>query len=66
MVWRAGIAQSVYRLATGWTNKGSVYKSRWRKELPLLYVVQTDSGARPASYPMGSGGFFLWEKAAGE
>jgi hypothetical protein len=25
------------------------------QELSLLYIVQTDSGAQPASYPMGTG-----------
>jgi hypothetical protein len=29
-----------------------------------LHVVHTGSGAHPASYPMGTGGSFLWGKAA--
>jgi hypothetical protein len=31
----------------------------------LLHSVQTDSGAHPASYPMGPGGTFPGSKAAG-
>jgi hypothetical protein len=30
----------------------------------LLHRVQTDSGFHPVSYPMGTGGFFPWSKAA--
>jgi hypothetical protein len=33
-------------------------------ELPL-HVIQTGSGAHSASYPMGIGGSFSWDKAAG-
>jgi hypothetical protein len=51
------IAQSVQRLATGWTIKGSEFESRWGQEFLLLHVVQTGSGAHPASYPVGDGGF---------
>jgi hypothetical protein len=46
--------------ATGYTTKGSKFESRRGKEFLFLHVVQTSSGAHPASYPMGSGG-----KAAG-
>jgi hypothetical protein len=56
----AGIAQSVQRLATGWTTEGSEFESRWGQEFSLLHVVQTGSGVHPTSYPMGTGG-----KAAG-
>jgi hypothetical protein len=31
----------------------------------LFHNVQTGSGARPASYPMGIGGFFCEDKVAG-
>jgi hypothetical protein len=34
-------------------------------EFSLLHVVQTGSGAHPASYPMGTGGSFPGGKAAG-
>jgi hypothetical protein len=49
-----GIALSVYRWATSWKAgvrfpTGTIYFS-------LLHSIQTGSGARPASYPMGSGG----------
>jgi hypothetical protein len=27
-------------------------------DIPLLHVVQTSSEANPASYPIGTGGFF--------
>jgi hypothetical protein len=36
----------------GWTAEGSEHESRWRQEPSLLPVVQPDSGANPASYPM--------------
>jgi hypothetical protein len=52
---RAGIAQSVQRLATSWKTKGSGFESWWGQEFSLLHVVQTDSGAHPASYAMGTG-----------
>jgi hypothetical protein len=61
----AGIAHSVWRLATGWTTERSEFESRWGQEFPLLYLVQTDSGANPASYPMGTGGVIPGDKAAG-
>jgi hypothetical protein len=56
----AGIAQSVLRLATGWTTEGSELETRQGQEFSLFHVVQTDSGVHPTSYPMGTGG-----KAAG-
>jgi hypothetical protein len=62
---RAGIAQSVQRLATGWTTKGSEFESRWGQEFSLLHVVQTGSGVHPASYTMDTGGSFPGGKAAG-
>jgi hypothetical protein len=58
-------AQLVWRLATGWTTEGSEFESRQSQELSLLHVVQTGSGAHPASYPMGTGGSFSGGKAAG-
>jgi hypothetical protein len=41
--------QSVYRLATGWTTKGSSSSPS---------EVQTGSGVHPTSYPMGTGASF--------
>jgi hypothetical protein len=35
------------------------------KSLSLLHSVQTNSGAHPASYPMGTGGVLLGDKVAG-
>ena len=47
------IAQSVQRLATGWTVRGS--KSRWVARFSA--PVQTGIGAHPASCTMGTGSF---------
>jgi hypothetical protein len=52
----AGIAQSVWRQATGWTAKGSEFESQWGQEFSLLHIIQTGSGIHPASYPMGMWG----------
>jgi hypothetical protein len=46
----AGVAQSVERLSTGWMFGERGFDSH-------LHGVQTDSGAQPASYPMGTGDF---------
>jgi hypothetical protein len=56
----AGIAQSVYRLATGWTAEGSEFESRWGQKFSILHVVPTGSRVHPTAYPMITGG-----KAAG-
>jgi hypothetical protein len=61
----AGIAQSVQRLATGWTIEGSEFKSQQDQEFSLLHVVQIGCGVHPTSYPMGTGGSFPGGKAAG-
>jgi hypothetical protein len=55
---RAGIAQLVQQLPKGWTTEGSEFESRWGQEFSLLHIVQTASGAHPASYQMGMGGLF--------
>jgi hypothetical protein len=59
---RPGIATS-YGLDDrgGWSPE-----SRLGQEFSLLHIVQTGSGAYLASYPMGTGGFFLGGKVAGE
>jgi hypothetical protein len=62
----AGIAQSVQGLATGWTTEKSEFESRERYEFCLLHVVQTGSGAHPASYSMGNWALSPRGKAAGE
>jgi hypothetical protein len=36
----------------------SEFESRYGQEFPLLHVVQTGSGAHPASYPMETGDSF--------
>jgi hypothetical protein len=60
----AGVAQSVQRLATGWTTEGSEFESRYRQDFSPLQSVQT-VGAHPASYPMGTEGSYPGGKAAG-
>jgi hypothetical protein len=55
----AGIAQSVYRLATGWTVRGSnPEKARFSAS------IQTGPGAQTASYTIGTG-YFLKVKRQG-
>jgi hypothetical protein len=61
---RVEIAHSVQRLTTGWTTEVSEFESRWRQESSLLHVVQTGSGAHPASYPTGTEDSFPEGKAA--
>jgi hypothetical protein len=51
------VVQSVKRLATGWTAKGSDFESRKGQEFSSLHVVQTDPGAHSNSYPFGTGAF---------
>jgi hypothetical protein len=45
---RAGLVQSVWRLAAGWMTVIE-FKSQWGQEFSLYQVVQTGSGAHPAS-----------------
>jgi hypothetical protein len=52
---RASVAQSVYRLATGWTTEGSELESRNCQECSLLHTVHTSSGANSASYRVDTG-----------
>jgi hypothetical protein len=61
----AGTAQSVKRLATGWTTERSNFESRYGQEFLLLRVVQTGSGVHPTSYTMGTGGSFPGVKRPG-
>jgi hypothetical protein len=49
---RVAVAQSVQRLATGWTAEGLIFESWYGQEFSLLRVFQTGSGSHPASYPM--------------
>jgi hypothetical protein len=58
---RAGIAQSVLRWTVGWAAG-----VRFPQERDCcLHSVQTGSGSHPASYPLGTAGFFLGNKAVG-
>jgi hypothetical protein len=61
----AGVAQSVWQLATGWTTEGSEFESGKFQEFSPLHVVQTGTEAHPTSYQMGTGGSFPGSKAAG-
>jgi hypothetical protein len=47
-------------IATGYGLDGRVvgFESRWRQDFSLLHVVQTGSGAHPASYSMDTGSSF--------
>jgi hypothetical protein len=55
---RAGLAQSVYQLHTGWRTKGVGIRILVRTTFSLGHVAQIGSRAYPASYPVGTGGFF--------
>jgi hypothetical protein len=48
----------------GWKTEGSEFETPEGQEFSVLYVVQTGSGAHPASYTMGNGGYFSGGKAA--
>jgi hypothetical protein len=65
MLRGSGIAQSVQRLATALTTKGSDFESRSGQKILLLHVVQTGTGAHPDSYPVSTVGSFPGSKAAG-
>jgi hypothetical protein len=54
----------MYRLAKGWTAKGSDFESRQEQNFSCFRVVQTGSGAHLASYPIGTGVFLPGGKAA--
>jgi hypothetical protein len=54
----SGSRDSVVGIATGYGLDGrevSEFESQWGQEFSLLHVVQTGSGAHPASYRMGTG-----------
>jgi hypothetical protein len=57
-----GIAQSVWRRHTGWTTRVRFLAVQ---DFSFLHSVQTDTGAHPGSYPMGTEGGFPGDKAAG-
>jgi hypothetical protein len=52
-------------LARGWTTERLEFESRYIQEFSLLHVVQTGSGAEPASYSVGNWGSFSGGKADG-
>jgi hypothetical protein len=51
-----GIAQSIQRVATGWTIEGSEFESRYDQEFSLPHVFQTGSVVYSAYYTMDTGG----------
>jgi hypothetical protein len=53
--------RSTVGLDDGWVE----FESQYGQEFSLLHIVQTRSGAHPASCPMGTGGSFPGCKAAG-
>jgi hypothetical protein len=59
----AGIVQSVWRLATGWTTTRSEFESQESQEISFLQSIQTGSGAHP--YQMDMRGSFPWGKRPG-
>jgi hypothetical protein len=48
---RAAVAQSVYRLATGWTIESSEFESLYCQEYSLPHTVQTGYGVHQSCYP---------------
>jgi hypothetical protein len=51
--WGAGIAQSVYRQATGWMVR--VRFAAQEQDFSLLHSFQTGAGTHPVSYPFAKG-----------
>jgi hypothetical protein len=47
-MWGARIAQSVYRLATGWMAKVPEFKFQYRQDFSPIHVIQTSTEACPA------------------
>jgi hypothetical protein len=63
-----GSQDSVVGIATGYGLDGIRGRSSSPgkgQDVSTLHVVQTGSGAHPASYPRGPGGYFPGGKAAG-
>jgi hypothetical protein len=56
--WGTAVAQSVCRLATGWTTKESEFESRWCQAYSTFHIGQSGLGTNPTPNPMGTGGFF--------
>jgi hypothetical protein len=55
------------RIATGYRlyTEDLEFESWYGKKFSFLHLIQTDSGAHPAFYPMDIEGFFPEGKAAG-
>jgi hypothetical protein len=67
-LYERGSRDSVVGIATGYglDDRGVGVRVPVGSRIFFLYVVQTGSGVHPTSYPMGTGGSFPWDKAAGE
>jgi hypothetical protein len=61
VLYKTGVAQSVYCLTTDWTT--GVWSSVEVKKFLSSLCVQSSSDFHPASYPMGNGGLFTGGKA---
>jgi hypothetical protein len=61
----AGIAQSVWRLCYWLDDRSSILGGGNEGICSHHHRVQTGSGAHPASYPVGTGDFFLGVKRPG-
>jgi hypothetical protein len=59
----AGINQSVWRIDCRLDDQGSIPGKGNDGIFSLCHRVQTGSGVHPTSYPMGTGGSFIWSKA---
>jgi hypothetical protein len=60
------LPDSAARIATGYglDGRGVGVRVPVRGGFSILHVVHTGSGSHPAYYPMGTGGFLSWGKAA--
>jgi hypothetical protein len=61
-IFRRHVAKVIIGVATGWTARVRLPAVQ---DFSLLHIVQIGSGAHPASYPMGTGGSFPGNTAAG-
>jgi hypothetical protein len=52
-------------MAKGWTTEESEFELRQGQEFSFLLIIQTGSGVCPTSYPKGTRGSLLVDKATG-
>jgi hypothetical protein len=55
----------ILKIELGTLRYGSSFIKNVSSEFSLIYVIQTGSGVRPTSYPMGTGDSVPGGKAAG-